>query len=385
MAGETKKLPQILASFAATVGSFGLGTGLAWSSPALPFLVGCNLPDMPSGYDPDKSNCTLPVSFSDEEGSWIGSMFNIGALVAAFATGLLMPAIGRKWTMILLSVPFIIGWICLIIPAYKTDISSPALFLVGRFFTGVGGGGFALAPPVYISEITETSIRGAMGSVMQFMLTIGIAVVNAMGIENAVDWGIITILCVIPPGKKSALLSEYVATFSAFINQSSVFVFLAASAGAMFFMPESPYYLISKENEAKALASLQWLRGTKNVSGEMDELKRAYREQASLGNLGYKKLFTDGVYLRPFLIMIALMFFQQFAGINAVLFYLKDVFIKAGSTMDPGLSAFIIGIVQVNSKMFFSSLEFKKSILLKRWWLQELPLPLSTSLAANLC
>ena len=100
-----------------------------------------------------------------------------------------------------LAVPFIIGWTCLIIPAYATDMTSPVLFYVGRFFTGFGGGGFALAPPVYVSEICETSIRGAMGSVMQFMLTVGILFVYALGIENAVDWGIITILCVIPPGK----------------------------------------------------------------------------------------------------------------------------------------------------------------------------------------
>ena len=93
------------------------------------------------------------------------------------------------------------GWVCLLIPGFKTDISSPVLFYVGRIFTGIGGGGFALAPPVYVSEITETSIRGAMGAMMQFMLTIGISFIYAMGIENAVDWSIITVLCIIPAGK----------------------------------------------------------------------------------------------------------------------------------------------------------------------------------------
>ena len=42
--------------------------------------------------------------------------------------------------------------------------------------------------------------RGAMGAMMQFMLTIGILFVNALGIENAVDWSIITVLCIIPAG-----------------------------------------------------------------------------------------------------------------------------------------------------------------------------------------
>ena len=48
------------------------------------------------------------------------------------------------------------------------------MIIIFPFFP-IGGGGFAIAPPVYTSEISETSIRGAMGSVMQFMLTIGLA------------------------------------------------------------------------------------------------------------------------------------------------------------------------------------------------------------------
>ena len=91
----------------------------------------------------------------------------------------------------------------------------------------------------------------------------------------------------------------------------------------MFFMPESPYYLITKNNEAQAIKSLQWLRGTDNVKDEIEDMKRAYRDQQMIGNVSYGELFKDGVYLRPFLIVMALMFFQQFSGINAVLFYLK--------------------------------------------------------------
>ena len=130
----------------------------------------------------------------------------------------------------------------------------------------------------------------------------------------------------------------------------------------MFFMPESPYYSITKGKDAEALKSLQWLRGSENVQEEVEEFKREYREQKSLGSLSYVKLVTDAVYLRPFLIVMALMFFQQFSGINAVLFYLKDIFIKAGSDMDAGLSAFIIGLVQVNAVLYNDKLTFSKEL-----------------------
>ena len=91
----------------------------------------------------------------------------------------------------------------------------------------------------------------------------------------------------------------------------------------MFFVPESPYYSITKGDESKAATDLKWLRGTSDVTEELEELKRAYGDQQLLGNVSYIKIFVDRIYLEPFLIMIALMIIQQFSGINAVLFYLK--------------------------------------------------------------
>ena len=96
----------------------------------------------------------------------------------------------------------------------------------------------------------------------------------------------------------------------------------------MFFMPESPYYLVAKGKNAQALKSLQWLRDSENVNEALEELKRECRDQKSQGNLSYVNLLTDAVYLRPFLIVMALMFFQQFSGINAVLFNLKVRFLS---------------------------------------------------------
>ena len=91
----------------------------------------------------------------------------------------------------------------------------------------------------------------------------------------------------------------------------------------MFFMPESPYYLVAKGKDAQALKSLQWLRGSENAKDVLEEVKREFREQKLIGSVSYVNLLTDSVYLRPFLIVMALMFFQQFSGINAVFFYLK--------------------------------------------------------------
>ena len=91
----------------------------------------------------------------------------------------------------------------------------------------------------------------------------------------------------------------------------------------MFFMPESPYYLVAKGKDAQALKCLQWLRGSENAKNVLEEVKREFSEQKLIGSVSYVKLLTDAVYLRPFLIVMVLMFAQQFSGINAVFFYLK--------------------------------------------------------------
>ena len=99
---------KLFLSFLANLGAFGLGTGLGWSSPALPFLSNCNNENA-TIINNELNNCTLPEAFSDETASWIGAFFAVGAMFGGFITGILLPLIGRKWTMIGLSIPFTIG------------------------------------------------------------------------------------------------------------------------------------------------------------------------------------------------------------------------------------------------------------------------------------
>jgi len=158
------------------------------------------------------------------------------------------------------------------------------------------------------------------------MMVLGITVASALGIQNAVTWGTITIICTIPP---------------------------VCTICVMFFMPESPFYLVSKNKEREALESLVWLRGNSNeVNSELEQLKKSLREQQENPNFSYKKLFTEGVYFKPFIIALTLMFAQQFSGISVITQYMKPIFLQAGSKLDAGLSAFIVNLVQV----FFTGL-----------------------------
>ena len=118
----------------------------------------------------------------------------------------------------------------------------------------------------------------------------------------------------------------------------------------MLFMPESPYHMIMKGNESGARNSLQWLRGKAyNIEPEMEEMKKTHKEQMEIGTVSIGEFLSKREYILPCLIMLALMFFQQYSGINAVLFYLTDIFISAGSDLDPGLAAFLVTLMQVSN------------------------------------
>ncbi len=70
----------------------------------------------------------------------------------------------------------------------------------------MGSGGFSLAVPLYVSETAEVSIRGALGNLMQFMLTIGILFSNGVG--ALVSWEILTYISATFPGeRRRSLLS----------------------------------------------------------------------------------------------------------------------------------------------------------------------------------
>lgn len=96
---------------------------------------------------------------------------------------------------------------------------------------------------------------------------------------------------------------------------------------------------------AEALASLEWLRGTDfDKTVELEQIvERAKSDQANRGTV--KDMFQ--LALKPFLMAVSLMVFQQLSGINAALFNAVAIFESAGSTLDPLISAVILNLTQV--------------------------------------
>jgi sugar porter (SP) family MFS transporter len=281
---------------AATLGALAMGMTLAWSAPV----------------ELDINDGTYEFYISPDDFSWIGSVVPLGAAVACIPTGFFVDLVGRKNTMLYIAPPFVLGWILIIWPA------AVEMLIVGRFITGFCGGLFCVASPMYISELAETKIRGRLTSFYQFFTSTGVLLSYIIGAFASIFW--FSISCMLVP-----------------------IIF----AICFFFMPETPQYLLKINRYEEAKNSLQWFRGpdydTKTELAEMQEvIEASLRNKTSFIQLLYDPLARKGI-----LILFGLMAMQQLSGINAVVFYIASIFEATGSSIEPEISAIIVGVIKV--------------------------------------
>lgn len=113
------------------------------------------------------------------------------------------------------------------------------------------------------------------------------------------------------------------------------------------FMPESPYYWVSKNQPEKAVSSLKWLRGNDyDFNSELQELQSEHEERENQ-KISFAAAFARKTSVKALIIMLGLMFFQQMSGINAVIFYTGFIFDKANTGIQGSLATIIVGVMQV--------------------------------------
>lgn len=94
----------------------------------------------------------------------------------------------------------------------------------------------------------------------------------------------------------------------------------------MCLIPETPRWYVSKDKKKRGRKALQWLRGENtDVSTEFNEIEKSQESQLSENSVSFFELFSAR-YRKPLLISMGLMLFQQMSGINAIMFYMKDIF-----------------------------------------------------------
>ncbi|KAJ8415572.1 hypothetical protein AAFF_G00425520 [Aldrovandia affinis] len=283
-----------LATFSAVLGPLSFGFVLGYSSPAIPDL--CKI-----------SNPRLQLD--TDQASWFGSVVTLGAALGGVLGGWIVDRIGRKLSLMFCSMPYIFGF-AIIIAAQNVW-----MLYVGRILTGIASGVTSLVVPLYISEISHARVRGTVGTCVQLMVVSGIMGAYAAGL--ALDWRWLAVTCSVPP------------TFMLVL---------------MCFMPETPRFLLSRGKRREAEESLRFLRGPHAaVEWECDQIEGASREQGH--RLQLSDLRDPGVY-RPLAVGALMMLYQQFTGINAIMFYAESIFEDA-NFKSSDVATVIVAVIQV--------------------------------------
>ncbi|CAG2101501.1 unnamed protein product [Medioppia subpectinata] len=259
------------------------------------------------------------VPLTTDQLSWLGSLMALGAVFGSICAGSSIERIGRKGTLIVTSVPFVFGWLLM---AYAGHWESSTSLLIGRFITGFCCGLVSLAAPVYIAETAAPAMRGFLGSGFQLSISTGVLVSFIAG--KYLSWAYLAVL-------------------------SAVFPVLLLMC--MCLMPETPYWLIRRGRILEATEANVFLHGLDVTQHTVIEQSIGGTVLSSTGSpersVRIVELSQRHV-LRPLLLTLALMLFQQTSGVNALLFFTTDIFGKSGShSLAPTDATIIVGAVQV--------------------------------------
>ncbi|XP_037254941.1 solute carrier family 2, facilitated glucose transporter member 8 isoform X1 [Falco biarmicus] len=303
-----------LATFAAVLGPLSFGFVLGYSSPVIPVLREISDPKL---------------RLHGDQASWFGSVVTLGAAAGGILGGYLIDKVGRKLSLMLCSIPYVFGYVVII------SAQNVWMLYFGRMLTGLASGITSLVVPVYISEVSHPKVRGMLVSCVQLMVVTGILGVYVAGIEvRALGYKeeLSSFLPFRYPG--ITLNWRWLAVLCSF--PSCIMLLL------MSFMPETPRFLLNRNKRSEAIASLRFLRGP-HVDHEWEcrQIEASVQEEG----LNFSEFKNPSIY-RPLLIGVALMFFQQVTGINAVMFYAETIFEDA-DFKDSRMASVIVGSIQV--------------------------------------
>ncbi|XVF44566.1 hypothetical protein PTKIN_Ptkin02bG0135200 [Pterospermum kingtungense] len=264
------------------------------------------------------------------------SSLYLAALLASFVASVVTRNFGRKMSMLIGGLSFLIGSIL------NGVAMNVAILIIGRLLLGVGVGFANQAVPVYISEMAPAKIRGALNIGFQMAITIGILVAGLINygtakIKGGWGWRLSLALAAVPA--------------------------IVMTVGS-FMLPDTPNSILERGNPEKARKMLQKVRGSQHIDEEFQDLVDA-TEAAKKVDHPWKNILQPRY--RPQLVLCILIpFFQQLTGINVIMFYAPVLFKTIGFGDDASLmSAVISGLVNVLATIvsIYSADRFGRRIL----------------------
>jgi SP family sugar:H+ symporter-like MFS transporter len=275
------------------------------------------------GFDAAVINGTVAALSKEFGSSGVGTGFSVASVLVGSAIGALLAGqyaerMGRKPLMLLTAVLFAVG------AAGAGASRSAEIFFIFRLIGGFGVGAASVVAPAYIAEVSPAEIRGRLTTLQQLAIVLGLQcaflsnylIARAAGGAGA-PW----------------LLGAHAWRWMYWVQLIPSLIYLFTSMA----LPESPRYLVARGRETAARQMMQRLWGT---SVDLDETIAEIRNTVSTRDRPLSsKLRKSGsrTFLPIVWVGIALAFFQQASGINAVMYFGEYLWAAAGFSAQNGL------------------------------------------------
>ncbi len=292
-----KNFVWIIAAIAATGGLlFGFDTGVI--SGAIPFL---------------RSDFVL----SDNQVENLTAFGLIGAVIGALICGRITDILGRRKVILASAFVFATGAL------WSGFAPNIAQLLLSRLYLGLAIGVSSFATPLYIAEVSPTKIRGTLVSMFQLLITVGILAAYMSDSyfadnNNPESWRPMFYVGVIP----------------------AIILFIG-----MFFLPETPRWLMGKGRDNEARRVLSRTEDPTLIDQAIENMKKDIQQDAE--QMHWTEIFKPWLF-NAMIIAVGIMFFQQFVGINTVIYYSPEIFLKAGFEGNQAAIAASVSVGVVN-------------------------------------
>ncbi|XP_063858665.1 facilitated trehalose transporter Tret1-like isoform X3 [Scylla paramamosain] len=287
-------LKQVMKVSGVCLGVVNMGLMLVWPSVAF--------------ADMQRDNSTIygnSITLSDTQMDFVGSILPAGSLLGTLAGGHLVARIGRRGSMLWLTIPCVLAWVILAV-SYNL-----ATILIGRFVNGLYCGLVVVAGWAYAVELPDIAVRGSLAAFPTLFLQLGYIIVLVSG------------LC----------LRWYQISFVG-IGTSII------SVVALWFIPESPSYLIATGREDEARRELRSLRGVHaDIEDEINDLRV---KNSNLKSVSFFEILKIPDIRKTLIVLFVLFFIHNFCGMQIFTVNMTRIFRESGTLLGEAISSLIV-------------------------------------------